>query len=173
MKSNLLVPKDEYFMFFWGAEQILFYENFWFIRQKMEIYHKLRYPIFRARIIYLVKSNFLVPKDGYYMVFWGAEQILFYEKFWFIKQKTEMPQNLRYQIFRAKMANIGRSFALKKFYIFSFLYSWAFHKTHHFWNKQRLRRQFCKFCDFQTPNNKLFSFWSNSKIFLHKLFFSC
>ena len=47
----------------------------------MEILQKPGYPIFRARIIYLAKSNFLVPKDGYYMVFWGAEQILFYEKF--------------------------------------------------------------------------------------------
>ena len=39
------------------------------------------YLMFRAKIIYLAKSEFYVPKDEYFMVFWGAEQILFCEKF--------------------------------------------------------------------------------------------
>ena len=55
------------------------------------------------RIIYLVKSDFLVPQDEYYMVFWGAEQILFNEKKLFIRQKMEMLQNLKYVIFTVKM----------------------------------------------------------------------
>ena len=38
------------------------------------------YPIFRVKIIYLAKSEFYVPQDKYILVFWGAEQILFYEK---------------------------------------------------------------------------------------------
>ena len=50
---------------FWDAEQILFHEIFLFIRQKMEIEQKLRYPIFRARIIYLAKNYFSSPTDRY------------------------------------------------------------------------------------------------------------
>ena len=46
----------------------------------MEKQQNLRYPIFRVEIFYLVKSDFIVPQDEYYMVFWGAEQILFNEK---------------------------------------------------------------------------------------------
>ena len=68
----------------------------------MEIRENLRYPSLRAKIIYLAKSDFSVQQDMYFIVFWGAEQILFNKKFWFISQKMGMLQNLRYRIFKAK-----------------------------------------------------------------------
>ena len=122
-KSVFWLPQDGYFRVFWPAEQILFYKKFWFITQKMELRQWLRYTSYREKNIYLAKSVFWLPQAGYFTFFWPAEQILFYKKFSSISQKIDVQQNLRYRIFRVKVANIERSFYLEKFNLFLFPYS--------------------------------------------------
>ena len=103
-KKWFFTPTRQVLSYFWPAEQIIFYKKNWFISQRMKIWQNSRCATFRAKIIYLIKSDFSLPQDGYFIVFLPAEQILFNKKFWFIIRKIDLLQNLVYRIFRAKMA---------------------------------------------------------------------
>ena len=84
VKTDFSLQQDKYLYIFLPAEQILFYKIFWFISQKMEIWQNPRYATFRAENIYLVKSQFSLPQDEYFIVFLPAEQILFNKNSWFL-----------------------------------------------------------------------------------------
>ena len=120
------LPQDEYFTVFLPTEQILFDKKNWSISQKMEIWQNSRYATFRAKITYLVKTDFSLQQDRYFKLFLPSEQILFYKFFLFISQKMEIRENLRYPSLRAKIIYLAKLFLCATWCIFfSFLGCWT------------------------------------------------
>ena len=127
VKSDFLLPQDMYSIVFLPAEQILFHKNSWFPSQKMAIRQNSRYSTFRAKIIYLVKSNFFTATRWVFYSFLPTEQILLYKKNLSISQKMEIRQNSSYTTFRANIIYLVRSdfFIPTRWVFYSFFACWA------------------------------------------------